>query len=130
MATIYLIDDDPDVTEAGKLVLEKAGYQVSTWNQAADGIKAIQAAAPDLLVLDIMMQNPDDGIVMARQLKKDGYKFPIIMLSSIGRVTGMNYGTDSEMLPVEAFIEKPVKPAALIEQVEKLLKCKGGCACS
>ena len=128
MATIYLIDDDPDVTEAGKLVLEKAGHQVSAWNQAAEGIKAIQAAAPDLLVLDIMMQNLDDGIVMARQLKKDGCKFPILMLTSVGRVTGLNFGADSEMLPVEAFIEKPVKPAVLIEQVEKLLK--GGVKCS
>lgn len=130
MANILIIDDDPDVTEAGRLVLQKEGHQVTTANNADAGLVAIRQSAPDLLILDIMMQNPDDGINMARQLKKEGYKFPILMLSSIGRVTGMNYGTDKEMLPAEAFIDKPVKPAALIEKVSELLKCaKGGCSC-
>mgnify|MGYP000908419209 CR=1 FL=1 len=130
MANILLIDDDPDVTEAGKLVLQKEGHQVTTLNSAEAGMAAIKQSAPDLLILDIMMQNPDDGINMARQLKKAGCTFPIIMLSAIGSVTGMNYGTDKEMLPAEAFIDKPVKPAALIEKVNELLKCaKGGCSC-
>lgn len=130
MANILMIDDDPDVTEAGKLVLQKEGHQVTTAGNAETGLAAIRQSAPDLLILDIMMQSPDDGIVMARQLKKEGVKFPIIMLSSIGKVTGMKYGTDDEMLPAEAFIDKPVKPADLVEKVNQLLKCaKGGCSC-
>jgi len=125
-----MIDDDPDVTEAGKLVLEKEGHKVTVANNAEAGHAAIQQSAPELLILDIMMQKPDDGIVLARQLRKEGGKFPIIMLSSIGRVSGMSHGIDKEMLPADAFIEKPVKPAVLIEKVNELLKCaKGACSC-
>lgn len=125
-----MIDDDPDVTEAGKLVLQKEGHQVTTCNNAEAGMAAIKRSAPDLLILDIMMQNPDDGINMARQLKKEGYQFPILMLTAVGLVTGMSYGTDKEMMPAEAFIDKPVKPAILIEKVRQLLNCKGGYVCS
>jgi len=121
VATIYLVDDDPDFSDAVKMVLEREGHAISTANNPASGLAMIQKASPELLVLDIMMQSPDDGIVLARQLRKEGFKFPIIMLSAIGKVTGMDYDTDSEMLPADAFVEKPVMPAALIEKVNQLL---------
>lgn len=121
MANILLVDDDPDVTDAGKLVLEKEGHAVRTANSAESGLAAILEAKPDLLVLDIMMDGPDDGIVLARRLRGDGYTFPIIALSSIGKVTGRDYDKDGEMLPVDDFVSKPVYPAVLIEKVKKLL---------
>ena len=121
MANILLVDDDPDITDAGKLVLEREGHVVRIANSAASGLAAITAAAPDLLVLDIMMDEPDDGIVLARKLRGLGCKFPIIALSSIGKVTGREYDKDGEMLPVDDFVSKPVYPAILIEKVKKLL---------
>ena len=121
MANILLVDDDPDVTDAGRLVLEKEGHKVRTANSAESGLAAINQAKPDLLVLDIMMDGPDDGIVLARRLRAEGHKFPIIALSSIGKVTGREYDKDGEMLPVDDFVSKPVYPAVLIEKVKKLL---------
>ena len=121
MANILFIDDDPDVTDAGRLVLEKEGHAVRTANSAESGLAAITKAAPDLLVLDIMMDSPDDGIVLARQLRGDGYKFPIIALSSISKVMGRDYDKDGEILPVDEFVSKPVYPSVLIEKVKKLL---------
>ena len=121
MANILLVDDDPDVTDAGKLVLEKEGHTVRTAGSASAGLAAITKSAPDLLVLDIMMDGPDDGIVLARKLRGDGYRFPIIALSSIGKVTGREYDKDGEMLPVDDFVSKPVYPAVLLEKVRKLL---------
>ncbi len=121
MANILLVDDDPDVTDAGKLVLEREGHTVRVANNADRGLAEINRAAPDLLVLDIMMDGPDDGIVLARELRKAGHTFPIIALSSIGKVTGREYDKDGEMLPVNDFVSKPVYPAVLIEKVKKLL---------
>ncbi|MEI7606814.1 MAG: response regulator [Rhodospirillaceae bacterium] len=121
MANILLVDDDPDVTDAGKLVLTKEGHSVRTANSAESGLAAIKESKPDLLVLDIMMDGPDDGIVLARRLRTEGFKFPIIALSSIGKVTGREYDKDGEMLPVDDFVSKPVYPAVLIEKVKKLL---------
>ena len=121
MANILLVDDDPDVTDAGKLVLEKEGHTVRTASNAGGGLAAVKEAKPDLMVLDIMMDGPDDGIVLARRLRAEGYRFPIIGLSSIGKVTGLDYDKDGEMLPVDEFVAKPVYPAVLIEKVRKLL---------
>jgi len=121
MANILLVDDDPDVTDAGRLVLEREGHTVRTAGSANEGLGAIGEAAPDLLVLDIMMDSPDDGIVLARRLRKEGHRFPIIALSSIGKVTGRDYDRDGEMLPVDDFVSKPVHPSVLIAKVRKLL---------
>jgi len=125
VAKILLIDDDPDVTEAGRLVLEQAGHSVTTAGSAAEGAAAVARALPDLVVLDIMMAEPDDGIVLARQWRRQGYRFPIIALSSIGAVTGNDYGQDEQILPVNAFIAKPASPSALVAQVEQLLAVAG-----
>ncbi|CAK0760502.1 Transcriptional regulatory protein AfsQ1 [Azospirillaceae bacterium] len=121
MAKILMIDDDPDVTDAGKMVLERHGHTVTVANNVESGAEAIQASPPDLLILDIMMENPDDGIVFARRLRKEGRRFPIIALSSIGKVTGRDYDKDDEYLPVDDFVNKPVYPAILVEKVARLL---------
>ncbi|MEI6985858.1 MAG: response regulator [Rhodospirillaceae bacterium] len=121
MANILLIDDDPDITDAGRLVLERAGHKVTTASSAETGLAAVRKAVPDLMVLDIMMDGPDDGILLARQLRKDGFRFPIIALTSISKVTGREYDRDDEMLPVDDFVAKPIYPAILVEKVNKLL---------
>ena len=76
---------------------------------------------PDLLILDVMMDEPDDGIVMAQDLRRSGLRFPILMLTSIGKVTGMPLSEDPDVLPVNAVLEKPVSPAVLLGTVHELL---------
>ncbi|MCD4825494.1 MAG: response regulator [Phycisphaerae bacterium] len=121
MPKILIVDDDPDVLEAAKLCLEKEGYEVVTAGNRNDGMETVDAAGPDLLVLDVMMTEPDDGIAMAQDLRKAGFTKPILMMSSISKVTGLDYGKDNEVTPVDDFVEKPVKPATLIEKVKELL---------
>jgi DNA-binding response OmpR family regulator len=124
MPKILIIDDDPDVVEAGTLVLQAEGYDVRSAGNAADGKAAIQEYQPDLLILDVMMNEPDEGIVLAQQLHKEGFNRPILMLTSLGKVTGLQYGRDDALVPVDAFMEKPVDPQSLIEAVNQLLTGK------
>lgn len=122
MAKILVIDDDQDVVEATRIILEKEGHKVDS---AFDRVRAgelVAAGKYDLLVLDVMMEEPDDGIVFAQELKKSGFASPILMMSSINTVSGMRYGEDAEVNPVDAFIEKPVKPSVLIGKVKELLR--------
>ena len=63
----------------------------------------------------------DDGIVMAQDLRKEGFFVPILMVSGIGQVTGLHYSEDKVMVPVEAFLEKPIKPDVLMTTIRKLL---------
>jgi DNA-binding response OmpR family regulator len=121
MARILIVDDDPDVVEACRLFLEKERHDVTCAYSRAEGMRAIAAGAPDLLILDVMMQQPDDGIAMAQELRRGGFSAPILMLTSIARVTGMTFGRDDDILPVDDFQEKPLSPATLARKVNELL---------
>jgi DNA-binding response OmpR family regulator len=126
MAKILIVDDDPDVVEACRLVLDSVGHAVATAGSRTEGMQAVAAEAPDLIVLDVIMEQPDDGIAMAQELRRLGFTKPILMLTSIGKVTGLPYGSDPSMVPVDAFVEKPIDPAALIAMIADLLDRKEG----
>lgn len=118
---ILIVDDDPDIIEAGRLVLEREGYEVEGAPNRADGMKRLEEVKPDLLILDIMMDEPDDGLRMAREIRKAGHTLPIIMLTSVNAAMGLNIDKDEEMVPVDEFQPKPVDPQTLIAKVKKLL---------
>lgn len=121
MAKILLVDDDPDFVEAVKTVLESDGHSVVTSFSRIEGMAAVEKEKPELLVLDVMMEEPDDGFTMAHDLRKAGFQKPILMLSSVSKVSGMSYDKDDEMVPVDAFEEKPIRPEALLARVKELL---------
>ena len=122
MARILVVDDDPDITFAVSLFLKREGHEVYGAASRAEGMKGLETFKPDLMILDVMMEQPDDGIAMAQELRRMGNTLPIIMLTSVGKVTGMSYGRDDELVPVEAFFEKPVRPEDLLKKVAELLK--------
>jgi DNA-binding response OmpR family regulator len=121
MAKILIVDDDPDIVEAGILFLEKEGHTLSSAYNRPDGMKAIQTFDPDLLILDVMMEQPDDGFAMAQDLRHQGWKKPILMLTSVATASGLAFGKDNDMVPVDDFQAKPVEPADLIRKVNRLL---------
>ncbi len=124
MARILIVDDDPDVVEACRVVLEPEGHTVAPSSNRADAMAAIAKNKPDLLILDVIMEQPDDGIAMAQELRRSGFSAPIIMLTSIGKVTGFPYGVDRELVPVDYFHEKPIDPDVLVSKVGELLARK------
>ena len=125
MARILVVDDDPDITFAVYLFLRKEGFEVQSAASRAEGMNAIASYKPDLLILDVMMEQPDDGIAMAQELRRTGQKLPIVMLTSVGKVTGMHFDKDSDLVPVDAFFEKPVRPEELLRKLQELLKKQG-----
>jgi len=122
MARILVVDDDPDITFAISLFLKKEQHEVQAAASRAEGMKALETFKPDLMILDVMMEQPDDGISMAQELRRTGHTLPILMLTSVGKVTGMSFDRDNELVPVDAFFEKPVRPEDLLKKVAELLK--------
>jgi DNA-binding response OmpR family regulator len=118
---ILIVDDDPDIVEACRLVLEREGYEVEGAPNRAEGMRMLDDSKPDLLILDVMMEEPDDGLRMARDIRKGGNAIPIIMLTSVNAAMGLNIDKDEEMVPVEEFQPKPVEPQTLIDKVKRLL---------
>lgn len=121
MPLIAVIDDDPDIREASLLVLNSKGYEVVTGTNPKEGYEIVKKQNPDLIILDVMMDEPDDGFFLAQKFRREGIKTPIIMYTSISKTVGMDFGV-SEMVPVDDFVEKPISPETLIQKVEKLLK--------
>lgn len=121
MAKILIVDDDPDITFATELFLRKAQHETRTAANRSGGMQAVDEWNPDLIILDVMMEQPDDGIAMAQELRRQGCQTPILMLTSVGKVTGFTYDQDQELVPVEAFYEKPIEPEALLKKVNELL---------
>jgi CheY-like chemotaxis protein len=121
---ILLVDDDPDLVSAFEAILYSRGYHVITANTKREGIEKITREQPDLAILDVMMEEDHDGFVMAREVKKQYPDLPIIMLTGISEVTGVNFraaASDPDWLPADEFLEKPVQPDELIDCIEQLI---------
>jgi DNA-binding response OmpR family regulator len=123
MSLIAIIDDDPDILDASSLVLKSKGHDVITANNPKDGYKIVKQKKPDLIILDVMMDEPDDGFYLAQKFRKEGIIIPILMYTSISKAIGMDFGK-SEMVPVDDFVEKPISPEELVQKVENLLSIK------
>lgn len=120
MIKIAIIDDDPDILDVSSLVLQSKGYQVVTASNPDDGYKIIKEENPSLIILDVMMTEPDDGFFLAQKLRREKIDIPIIMYTSVSKTLGLEFAA-GEMIPVDEFVEKPISPETLIQKVEKLL---------
>jgi CheY-like chemotaxis protein len=129
MKKVYIIDDDHDIVDSMTIVLQKNGYQVAAQYDDEDVEANVRAQKPDLIILDVMF--PEDssaGFEIARRLKADEAlrQIPILMLSAInerGIYVGKfsNKDRDQSFLPVNLFLEKPLRPNVLIERVSSLI---------
>jgi len=126
-AKILIVDDDPDITEAMKVVLENQGYTVDSAKDGSEGMERIKTAKPDLIILDVMMNTLSEGFLVSRELKNDPrYKhIPILMVTSIKQKLGIDFETaagDPTWLPVDGYLNKPVEPESLLDKVKTLLR--------
>ncbi len=121
MTKIAIIDDDPDILDASTLVLNSKGFEVITATNPDEGFKLVKENSPDLIILDVMMNEPDDGFFLAQKFRKANIHIPILMYTSVSKTIGMDFGIN-ELVPVDDFVEKPISPMLLVEKVEKLLK--------
>jgi redox-sensing transcriptional repressor len=124
---ILVVDDDRDLVASIQAFLQGRGYAVATAGNGKEAYASIVKDRPDLIVLDVMMDYDEEGMVLASALKTDGptRDIPILMLS------GFNVQQDvrekvlaslmGQNLPAEIFMEKPVRLAELAERIELLL---------
>ena len=126
MKKILIIDDDIDIVEAMKIVLESKGYGVVPAYNPEEGLDKLKQENPDLIILDVMMDGGNEGFDFARKIKEvEEYKnIPILMLTAIKGETGLDFKGEAgneTWLPVDAFCDKPLKPEELIMKIEELI---------
>lgn len=127
MAKILIIDDDPDIVESMRIILESCRHKVKVTKSGAEGLKEAKAEKYDLIILDVMMETMSTGFEVARNLRenRENKNVPILMLTAIKESTGLDFNSevgDKDWLPVNAYLEKPMKPNELLVKVESLLK--------
>jgi DNA-binding response OmpR family regulator len=124
MAKVLLVDDDVDVQEANRTVLESAGYEVALAFTAAEAREALEKEVPDIVVLDVMMEKIDAGFDASRDIRKKYPNLPILMLTSIHDNVdkALRFAPDDTWLPVAKFVEKPLAPQELLAEVKALLQ--------
>ena len=119
-ARILIADDVPDLLEALKETLERAGFAVEAVGDGASALTAIRADPPDIAVLDLRMPNMT-GFEVCRALRDDPLleNLPVVILSGSGsresKVEGLDLGADD-------FITKPVDVRELLARIRMILK--------
>jgi|Deesub1362A_J573_1020465.scaffolds.fasta_scaffold03276_2 two-component system alkaline phosphatase synthesis response regulator PhoP len=122
---ILVADDDPDILEAVRTILESEPYQVATARDGKQCLEMIRKRRPDLLLLDLLMPRMD-GFAVIRELRAEPAfaDLPIIVLTTVvedasRRRYELETGRD---MAVQAYLQKPVAPEKLLSQVAKVVR--------
>ena len=118
MARVLVVDDERDVVELVKFLLERDGHKVIEAFNGREALERAYAELPDLIILDIMMPEMDGYTVNARLTETESTKrIPVIILTAKGQMRDV-----FEMASNVAFyMEKPFDPKHLREKIHEVL---------
>ena len=118
MARVLVVDDERDVVELVKFLLERDGHKVIEAYNGREALEKAYAELPDLIILDIMMPEMDGYTVNARLTETESTKkIPVIILTAKGQMRDV-----FEMASNVAFyMEKPFDPKHLREKIQEVL---------
>lgn len=118
---ILCIEDDPQMIDLVRLILESKGYEVIGAGGGREGLELMRSERPDLLLLDLMMPEMDGGDVFHQMKAEVELKdLPVIVVTAkaapIDKILWMN------VAKVDDYVTKPFGPQELLESVEKVLQ--------
>jgi len=119
-AKVLVVDDDPDIRDLVRELLERAGYQVADASNGREGLRVLYEMRPDLVLLDVNMPELDGWATLDRI--RDLSEAPVIMLTArtgeLEKVRGLKAGADD-------YVTKPFGRQELLARVEALLRRRG-----
>jgi two-component system, OmpR family, response regulator MprA len=120
MADILVVDDDPNLLRMLRRGLALAGYTVRAAEDGESALRHVLSEEPDIIVLDVMLPEPIDGLEIARRLRESGSDVPIIMLTArdqvADKVAGFASGADDYLPKPFAFEELLARVGALLRR--------------
>lgn len=116
---ILCVDDDADFLDSMKTIIESGAYSVETAGSAEEGLRKFKAVKPDLVVVDLMMEEVDSGVNFVKEIKALGPTPPVYMLSSVG--DGLNMSTDYSAMGLSGVLQKPINPQILLSTLKAKL---------
>ncbi|HNW44326.1 MAG TPA: response regulator [Elusimicrobiales bacterium] len=126
MAHILLIDDDVALIDANKLVLTAKGHEVAVAYTGDEAWQALEKRLPDLVVMDVMMEEFTSGFTLAEDVHIKHPDLPVLMLTGVQEHMSSDWkfdkDKDANWLPVCKFLAKPITPTKLSEEIDAALK--------
>lgn len=121
---ILVIDDDSDFREYLRIILESHGFRVHCAGSAREGAAALEQQRPDLIILDAMMSYAFQGLGLVQQIRQDARfdEVPLLLVSAVLREPAHALLADAPANAIDAFLTKPIEPAIVLENVERLLR--------
>ena len=120
--TILLVDDDNEIIETMRTVLEGRGYRILVARDGNAGLTIAEREGPDLIVLDMMMPKKSGFLVLEKLKTRPGGLIPTIMITGN---EGSRHRAYAEMLGVRDYIRKPFAIEKLVKSIEKILGADG-----
>ncbi len=120
MARILLVDDEPMLRRTLRIILEKAGHEVT---EAGDGDQALlmfDEDKPDMVITDIVMPNRE-GVETIREMRRLDTRLPIIAMSGGANTGGDLFLRLASLLGANTTLSKPIRQAVLLEAVDACL---------
>ncbi len=118
-ASVLVVDDDPNLLRMLRRGLSFAGYQVRATEDGEAALRLVREAEPELIVLDVMLPEPLDGLEVARRLRQGGVQAPIIMLTARDRLQDKIAGFESG---ADDYLPKPFEFEELLVRIRALLR--------
>ena len=119
LKAILLVDDDNEILESMRTVLENKGYRILVARDGNAGLTIAERENPDLIVLDMMMPKKSGFLVLEKLKGRPGGLIPTIMITGN---EGSRHRAYAEMLGVRDYIRKPFAMEKLVKSVEKILE--------
>ena len=115
------VDDDPDIRDAVKRILQKSGYEVEQYLTMKDFIAAMEQGnnPPDLAILDVMVESMDAGLTTYASIQKSHPNLQTIFLTSLGDMIRPYFDKESDKWV--CIMEKPVEPESLLNIIQDRL---------
>jgi DNA-binding response OmpR family regulator len=121
--TILLVDDDNEILESMRTVLEGRGYRILVARDGNSGLTVAERENPDLIVLDMMMPKKSGFLVLEKLKGRFGGLIPTIMITGN---EGSRHRAYAEMLGVRDYIRKPFAMEKLLKSVDEILGSHSG----
>jgi DNA-binding response OmpR family regulator len=115
--TLLLVDDDPEIRNALRTVLEQRGYRVLIAADGNMGLSLAEREAPDLVVVDMMMPKKSGFLVLEKLKQRPDVGPKVIMITAN---EGHRHRAYAEMLGVDDYIRKPFAIDRLLDSVQRL----------
>jgi len=109
-----------------RVMLESLNFKVIEAENSAAAIESLNHHAPDIAIVDLMMEEHDTGFTLCHNLKKRLPAMPIIMVTGVAAETGLSFNVktreEHRWIKADALLEKPVRAEQLQQEIKKLLK--------